>query len=105
MASLNESSSIVLWCLLGDVIGAIHIFLALSFVINYHLLNGDLGVTLMVRIFLGVLQKERGEDRPKVVIRRLILMSVLTEVFISYFLYKLLPIKFHILLSLLIHAA
>ena len=105
MASVNESSSIVLWCLLGDVIGAIHIFLALSFVINYHLLNREMGATLMVRIFLGVLQKERGEDRPKVVIRRLILMSVLTEVFISYFLYKLLPIKFHILLSLLIHAA
>ena len=54
----------------------------------------------MVRIFLWRLQQERGEDRPKVVIRRLIFMSVLSEVFISYFFDKLLPIKFHILLSL-----
>ena len=54
----------------------------------------------MVRIFLWRLQQEGGEDRPKVVIRRLILMRVLSEVLISYFFDKLLPIKFHILLSL-----
>jgi hypothetical protein len=74
-------------------------------VVNNRLLDGEMGATLMVRIFLWMLQQERGEDRPKVVIWWLILMSVLTEVLISYFLDKLLSIEFHILLSLLIHAA
>jgi hypothetical protein len=58
VAGVNETSSLAPGCLLRGVIGGVDVFLALSFVVKYRLIDGELGGTLMVRIFLWRLQKE-----------------------------------------------